>query len=77
MGNTSSYAKMVLAKFEVLCKIGTPRSDPSKGGLPNGNVVEVDLERQSQRAQPILTSSQELEEKYVCIISNDINQVVL
>ncbi len=55
VGHTSFYAKMVLVKFGVYCKIGTPGSDPSKVGLPNGNVVEVDLDRKSQRAQPILT----------------------
>ncbi len=55
MGHTSLYAKMVLAKFGVYCQIRTPGSDPTKGGLPDGNVVEVDLERKTQRAQPILT----------------------
>ncbi len=34
----------------------TPGSDPTKGGLSMGNVVKVDLEKKSQRAQPILTS---------------------
>ncbi len=33
----------------------TPGSDATKGGLSIGNVVEVDLEKKSQRAQPILT----------------------
>ncbi len=33
----------------------TPGSDPTKGGQSNGNVAEVDLEKKSQRAQPILT----------------------
>ena len=37
-------------------KGSTPRSDPVKGGLLNGNIVEVDLEKNSQSAQPILTS---------------------
>ena len=55
VGHSSFYAKMVSAKFTVCGKIRTLRSDPIKGGLPNGNVVEVDLERKSQRAQPILT----------------------
>ncbi len=55
VGHTSFYANMVLAKFRVCCKIRTPESGPTKGGLSNGNVVEVDLERKSQRAQPILT----------------------
>ncbi len=43
---------MVLAKFGACCSIRTPGSDPTKGGLPSGNVVEVDLERKGQKAQP-------------------------
>ncbi len=74
VGHTSFYAKMVLAKFGVCCKVRTPGSDPIKGGLPNGNVVEVDLEIKCQTAQPILTHRQELEGLYVCE-NNDINQV--
>ncbi len=38
VGHTNFYAKMVLAKFGVCCKIRTPGSDPVKGGLPNGNI---------------------------------------
>ncbi len=34
----------------------TPGPDPAKGGMSMGNVVEVDLEKKSQSAQPILTS---------------------
>ncbi len=56
VGHTSFYAKMDLAKFGVLYKDGTPGSDPVKGGLSKGNVVEVDLEKNGQSAQPILTS---------------------
>ena len=59
VGRTSFYAKMDLAKFGVLFKDRTPRSDPVKhvkGGLSTGNVVEVDLEKKSQSAQLILTS---------------------
>ncbi len=48
MGHTSFYAKMVLAKFGVCYKIRTPGSDPTKGGLSNGNVVEVELEKKSK-----------------------------
>ena len=47
---------MDLAKFGVLYKDRTPGSDPVKGGLSKGNVVEVDLEKNSWSAQPILTS---------------------
>ena len=35
VGQTSFYAKMVLAKFGVYCKIRTPGSDPWKIGLAN------------------------------------------
>ncbi len=52
-GQTSFYAKMDLSKFGVLYKDRTPGSDPIKGGLSKGNVVEVDLENNSQNAQPI------------------------
>ncbi len=55
VGHTSFYAKMVLAKFGVCFKIRTPGSESTKGGL-NGNIVGVDLERKSQRAQTILPS---------------------
>ncbi len=47
---------MVYIFFGVLCKDRTPGSDSVKGGLSTGNVVEVDLEKNSQSAQPILTS---------------------
>ncbi len=33
-GQTTFYAKMVLAKFGVLYKLGKSRSDPIKGGPP-------------------------------------------
>ncbi len=56
VGHTSFYAKMDLATFGVLCKDRTSGSDPVKGGLSMGNIVEVDLDKNSQRAQPILTS---------------------
>ncbi len=56
VGHTSFYAKMDLAKFGVLYKDRTPGSDPVKGGLSKGNIVEVDLEKKSQSAQPICTS---------------------
>ena len=55
VGHTRFYAKMDLAKFGVLYKDRTPRSDPVKGGLSKGNVVEVVLENNSQNTQPILT----------------------
>ncbi len=55
VGHTSFYARMALAKFRVLYKDRTPGSDPVKGGLSKGNVVEVDLEKNSQSTQPILT----------------------
>ncbi len=48
-GDTSFYAKIVLAKFGVLCKIGTPRSDPSKGGLPMWKCCRSGPESNSQR----------------------------
>ena len=56
LGHTSFYAKMDLATFGVLHNDKTPRSDPVKGGLSKGNIVEVDLENNSQNTQPILTS---------------------
>ncbi len=49
MGHNSFYAKMDLAIFGVLYEDRTPRSDPTKGGLSIGNVVEVDLENNSQK----------------------------
>ncbi len=55
VGHTSLYAKMDLAKFGVLYKDRTPGSDPIKGGLSKGNVVEVVLENKNQNTQPILT----------------------
>ncbi len=41
VGHTSFYVK---TKLGVLYKDRTPGSDPVKGGLFKGNVVEVDLE---------------------------------
>ena len=49
------YGKVDLAKFGILYKNRTPGSDPVKGG-PKGNIVEVDLKKNSQRVQPIWTS---------------------
>ncbi len=54
MGHTSIYAKMNLAKFGVLYKYRTPGYETVKGGLSKGNIVEVDLEKNSQNTQPIL-----------------------
>ncbi len=54
VGHPSFYAEMVLAEFGVCCRLRTLGSDPVLGGLPKGNVVELDLERKSQKAQPIL-----------------------
>ncbi len=48
--HTSFYAKTW-----VLYKDRTPGSDPVKGGLSKGSIVEVDLENNSQNTQPILT----------------------
>ena len=38
VGHTSFYAKMVWARFGVCYNIRTPGSDPTKCGLPQGNV---------------------------------------
>ncbi len=48
VGHTRFYAKMVSDKFGVCGKVRTPISDPIKGGLPNGNLVEVDLEKKAK-----------------------------
>ncbi len=57
MGHTSFYVKMDQAKFGVLdIKKITPGSDPVKGGLSKGNVAEVNIEKNCQSIQPILTS---------------------
>ncbi len=42
--------------LEFCYKNRTPGSNPTKCGLSIGNLIEVDLENKSQRAQPILTS---------------------
>ncbi len=56
VGHTSFSAKMDLAKFGFLYKDRTPGSDPIKGGLSKGNIAEVDLEKNSQSAQPITSN---------------------
>ncbi len=51
----ASLLRWFWPNLEFCYKKGTPGSDDTKGGLSNGNVVEVDLEKKSQRAHPILT----------------------
>ncbi len=51
----ASMLRWFRPNLEFCYKKGTFGSDTTKGGLSNGNVVEVDQERKSQRAHPILT----------------------
>ena len=62
VGHTCFYASMltwIWLSLEFCYENKTSRSDPTKGGLSMGNVLEVDLEMKSQRAQHILTSQVE------------------
>ena len=56
--------RWIWPNLEFCYKNRTPGSDPKKGDLSMGNDLEVDLEKNSQRAQPILSSQVEVSHTY-------------
>ncbi len=53
VGHTSFYAKMVLANLFFSYENRTPGSEPTKGGLFIGNIVEVHFGKELNPFEPL------------------------